>query len=337
MSKNVEQEIQYDSFNISLLCCMAEVGINIQKAIAFLATDVIGIPTETVYGLAANAFDAQLVARIFAVKNRPTFDPLIVHTFSLEEVEKLVTSFPSPLKKLAEAFWPGPLTLLLPKKNVIPDIVTSGLLQVAIRIPAHPLTLNLLQNLSFPLAAPSANPFGYVSPTTAQHVIDQLGAKIPYVLDGGPCSIGLESTIVGMEENKVMVYRLGGLKIEQIESVVGNVTLKIQQHSNPTAPGMLDSHYAPLKKLFAGIKEQLFDTFQAEQPFIINFQNSIEDYPTDLQLVLSKTGNLEEAAANLFSYLRLADNSSASIIIAELLPEIGLGRAVNDRLRRGSN
>jgi len=316
---------------------MAEVGNDIQKAKAFLATDVIGIPTETVYGLAANAFDAQLVARIFAVKNRPTFDPLIVHTFSLEEVEKLVTLFPSPLKKLAETFWPGPLTLLLPKKNEIPDIVTSGLPQVAIRIPAHPLTLNLLQNLSFPLAAPSANPFGYVSPTTAQHVIDQLGTKIPYVIDGGPCSIGLESTIVGMEENKVTIYRMGGLKIEQIESIVGNVTLKIQQHSNPTAPGMLDSHYAPLKKLYAGIKEELFETFQAEQPFIINFQNSIEDYPTEFQLILSKTGNIEEAAANLFSYLRLADKSSASKIIAEMLPEIGLGRAVNDRLKRACN
>jgi len=315
---------------------MAEVGTDIQKAIHFLADNVIGIPTETVYGLAANGYDAALVARIFAVKNRPTFDPLIVHTHSITAVDEFAFLTHPSLIKLAQTFWPGPLTLLLPKKDSIPELVTSGLPQVAVRIPAHPLTLGLLNNLPFPLAAPSANPFGYVSPTTAQHVIDQLGSKIPYVLDGGPCSIGLESTIVGIENNQVIVYRLGGLQIEQIEATIGKVTLKIQQHANPTAPGMLDSHYAPSKKLFAGVKAALFVAHKSEHPFIINFQHSIEDYPTELQLVLSRTGNLEEAATHLFSFLRLADQSKASIIVAEMLPEIGLGRAVNDRLRRAS-
>jgi L-threonylcarbamoyladenylate synthase len=315
---------------------MAEIGLDIEKARTFLADNVIGIPTETVYGLAANAFDARLVAKIFEVKNRPTFDPLIVHAHSTDEVIKLVKHFPLPLRDLADAFWPGPLTLLLPKSDLIPDIVTSGLPQVAVRIPAHALTLDLLRSLPFPLAAPSANPFGYVSPTTAKHVTDQLGQKIPYVLDGGPCRVGLESTIVGIENNCVTVYRLGGLQVEQIEAIVGNVQLKIQQHSNPSAPGMLDNHYAPSKQLFAGNKNILFNRFKGLSPFIINFQHYISDYAEDLQLVLSPDANMQEAAVNLFSFLRIADQSNAQVIIAELLPDLGLGKAINDRLERGS-
>ncbi|MES2733756.1 MAG: L-threonylcarbamoyladenylate synthase, partial [Bacteroidota bacterium] len=187
----------------------ARIGTNISHAIDLLQQgEVVAIPTETVYGLAGNALNTKAVARIFSVKNRPTFDPLIIHTNSLEKVLQFVDEMPAQAKTLAQACWPGPLTLLLPRKDSIPDLVTSGLDTVAVRIPNHSLTLSLLEALEFPLAAPSANPFGYISPTTAEHVYNQLGKKIPYILDGGPCLVGIESTIVGFEDGEPTIYRL---------------------------------------------------------------------------------------------------------------------------------
>jgi L-threonylcarbamoyladenylate synthase len=198
---------------------MAQIETDIEKAKALLESgELVAIPTETVYGLAGNALNPDAVAKIFSVKNRPSFDPLIIHTDSLEKVRKFTLDIPAPLDRLAAHFWPGPLTLLLPKKPIVPDLVTSGLDTVAVRIPQHTLTLSLLEALDFPLAAPSANPFGYISPTTAAHVQDQLGDKIPYILDGGPSQVGLESTIVGLENGEVVVYRLGGLEVAAIES-----------------------------------------------------------------------------------------------------------------------
>ena len=232
---------------------MAIIGTDINKASFFLKEGkLVAIPTETVYGLAANAFNSDAVAGIFEAKNRPTFDPLIVHTYNLEKVNEFVTHIHPELLKLANAFWPGPLTLLLPKKNTIPDLVTSGLDTVGVRIPNHPITLSLLSQLNFPLAAPSANPFGYISPTTAIHVNNQLGLKIPYILDGGACKIGLESTIVGEENGEIIIYRLGGLTIEAIKTVVGKVSVQLNQSSNPKAPGQLKSHYAPKKPIYIG-------------------------------------------------------------------------------------
>ena len=207
---------------------MAEIGKDIQKAKDFLEKDeLVAIPTETVYGLAANALNPIAVAKIFEAKERPTFDPLIVHTHSLQEVYKFVTNIHPALLKLAEAFWPGPLTLLLPKKEIIPSLVTSGLDRVGVRVPNHSLTLDLLSQLNFPLAAPSANPFGYISPTTAMHVEKQLGTKIPYILDGGSCEVGLESTIVGEENGEIIIYRLGGLSVDEIETIVGKVSMQL--------------------------------------------------------------------------------------------------------------
>jgi L-threonylcarbamoyladenylate synthase len=175
-----------------------KIGLDVALAAQWLhASEPVAIPTETVYGLAGNALDVAAVARIFEVKNRPTFDPLIVHVASVAAVKAHVIDFPAAARQLAAHFWPGPLTLLLPKQPHIPDLVTAGLPRVAIRVPVHPLTRTLLERLPFPLAAPSANPFGYISPTTAQHVYDQLNGLIPYILDGGPCQVGLESTIVG--------------------------------------------------------------------------------------------------------------------------------------------
>ena len=294
------------------------------------------IPTETVYGLAGNAFSSDAVIKIFEVKNRPTFDPLIVHVSSLQRVAEITTHIPPKAVRLAEAFWPGPLTLLLEKRPVIPDIVTSGLPAVAVRIPDHPLTLELLDSLSFPLAAPSANPFGYVSPTTARHVDDQLGMKIAYILDGGDCHIGIESTIIGFKEEQPEIYRLGGISVEELEFVIGKVSVRRYSSSRPEAPGSLESHYAPGKKLIlADILSEEVSTGN-KPPGWIRFNKPDPGVPLENQVILSPEGDLKEAAKNLFSALRKMDEFDVPYIIAELVPEEGLGRAINDRLRRAA-
>lgn len=294
------------------------------------------IPTETVYGLAANAFDVQAVAKIFEAKNRPEFDPLIVHTHSLEAVYDFVEDIHPELLKLAETFWPGPLTLLLPRQDNIPDLITSGLGRVGVRVPAHLLSLSLLRELDFPLAAPSANPFGYISPTTAAHVEKQLGDKIAYILDGGSCEVGLESTIVGEEDNRIIIYRLGGLSVDAIESVVGNVSIQLNQSSNPKAPGQLKSHYAPRKPLYIGnITELQKEHAQRKAAYLI-FGEEPPELKNQLVKNLSPTQNYKEAAANLFAYLRELDESEAEVILCDLLPGMSLGLAINDRLRRAA-
>jgi L-threonylcarbamoyladenylate synthase len=314
---------------------MAEIGIDIDKAKSFLDRgQLIGLPTETVYGLAGNAFNDAAVLKIFQVKNRPSFDPLIAHTNSLEKVKTFVKDIPDVALDLAEAFWPGPLTLLLPKKKRIPLLLTSGLKTVAVRIPDHPLTKELLEQLDYPLAAPSANPFGYVSPTTAQHVQDQLGESIPYILDGGPCRVGIESTIIGFENNKPVVYRLGGKRIDEIEKLIGTVRIRTNMSSDPAAPGMLKSHYAPTKRVVVGNLEELISKLNPLKVAVISFQKDYPEVPENHKFILSKSGNIDEAAANLFSAMRKMDKTAANCIIAEYVPESGLGKAINDRLKR---
>jgi L-threonylcarbamoyladenylate synthase len=315
---------------------MSKIGIDIEKAKQILQQGgLVAIPTETVYGLATNALDETAILKIFEAKNRPHFDPLIIHTNSIEKVKRYVNNFPAWAEQIANAFWPGALTLLLPKKDVVPDLVTSGLPQVAVRIPNHPLTLQLLSNLDFPLAAPSANPFGYVSPTTTAHVAAQLQNKVDYILDGGTCEVGIESTIVGFEENKVTIYRLGGIAIEDIEKVVGKIEIKINQSSNPQAPGMLKSHYAPLKPLFIDD----IDTFIKKNPTkrigVISFNTTYPIEKKNLK-ILSPSSDLKEAAHNLFAAIRDLDASDVEIIVAEKFPETFLGKAINDRLERAS-
>jgi L-threonylcarbamoyladenylate synthase len=313
------------------------IGTDIQAAIQYLSQGaVVAIPTETVYGLAANALDINAVTRVFEVKNRPSFDPLIVHIADINALDSLVLSTPEPLMQLAQRFWPGPLTLLLPKKALVPDLVTSGSERVAIRIPNHPLTLALLQALDFPLAAPSANPFGYISPTTAQHVQDQLGLAVPYILDGGPCQVGLESTIVGMEDNIPVVYRKGGLSVEAIESLIGPVKVMAQSSSRPEAPGMLHSHYAPRKRLYLGDIDTLLNNFQGNKLGILTFNHLVQQNETNYVLDLSPSGDLSEAARNLFGYLRTLDQQAVDFIIASKVPDHGLGKAINDRLTRAA-
>ncbi len=318
---------------------MAQIGKDIAAAKAFLEKgQLVGIPTETVYGLAGNALDPEAAALIFETKNRPGFDPLILHTSSIERVGDFVREFPEQLRVLAEKFWPGPLTLLLPRKAIVPDLVTSGLDRVAVRVPRHPLTLALLEELSFPLAAPSANPFGYISPTRPSHVEAQLGEGIPYILDGGACTVGLESTIVGLENGQIVVYRLGGLEITEIEKLVGPAKIKDHSSSNPAAPGQLDSHYAPRKPFVLGDLHDLIreKKAQGENFAVLSFSEIFPDLDSGKQIALSPSENLHEAAKNLFAAMRELDESSATVILAELMPEIGLGRAINDRLRRAA-
>jgi L-threonylcarbamoyladenylate synthase len=308
---------------------------NIMKAADIIKSGgLVSFPTETVYGLAANAFDPVAVAKIFKVKERPTFDPLIVHTSSLEKANKFVDEIPEKACKLADKFWPGPLTLILKKTAIIPDIVTSGLDTVAVRVPNHPLTLKLLKSIDFPLAAPSANPFGYVSPTSAAHVNEQLGDKIEYVLDGGDCQIGIESTIVEFDDEEVTILRLGGCKIEDIEASIGKVILNSNSSSNPVAPGMMESHYSPLTPIVIGDIDELIVENSNKKIGILSFKTAYESAEGSHQFILSEKGDIDEAATRLFTGLRKLDSLNLQLIVSEYVPDEGLGKAINDRLKR---
>ncbi len=316
---------------------MAEIGKDILKAKQLLESgDLVAIPTETVYGLAGNALDPAAVVKIFSVKNRPHFDPLIVHVSDLNQANNFIESIPEKAIKLANLFWPGPLTLLLKKKSIVPDLVTAGMDTVGIRCPDHALTQSLLQSLSFPLAAPSANPFGYVSPTNPTHVNDQLGNRLDYILDGGECRVGIESTIVGFENDEAVIFRLGGLSVEAIEKEIGKVTIQLNSSSNPKAPGQLKSHYAPQKKVVLGNLSELIKKYDSKKIGILAYSKKQENINPNHQIVLSESGSTEEAAQRLFSALRELDKKDFEIILAELVPETGLGKAINDRLHRAA-
>lgn len=317
----------------------AKTGTDLQHAVSVLsAGGLVAIPTETVYGLAANALDVRATLRIFEAKKRPSFDPLIVHLHDVEAMSRYASAIPAAAEMLALAFWPGPLTLVLPRKDIIPDVITSGLPTVGLRVPRHPLTLALLGQLPFPLAAPSANPFGYISPTTAQHVADQLGEAVDYILDGGPCTVGVESTIVGFEEDAPVVYRLGGLTLEDIRRIVPSVRIRLSASSNPVAPGMLDSHYAPRKPLLLGDLQVMSAKYKDLKTGVLTFSGvgALECNPVQTE-VMSQAGDLFEAAAGLFAALRRLDAGPAEIILAETVPEQSIGLAINDRLRRAAH
>lgn len=313
----------------------ALIGTDIHKAAEFLKQGrVVGIPTETVYGLAANALNTVAVANIFRIKNRPDFDPLIVHIADKSQVVLYASQFPEKAKILADAFWPGPLTLVLPKREIIPFSVTSGLDTVGLRVPRHELTLELLKMLSFPLAAPSANPFGYISPTTAQHVADQLGDFIPYILDGGPSSVGVESTIVGFNESFYpVIYRKGMITHQMIEKVVGKTEILAHSRSNPKAPGMLTSHYAPRTPLKLLNKD--LEVIEDNAGFL-GFDAYHPQIPKKNQVLLAPSGNIYEAARNLYASLRLLDQQGLDVIYYNEINDIPGADALNDRLIRAS-
>ncbi len=314
---------------------MGIIGTDIKKAAKILSEGgLVAIPTETVYGLAANAFNEEAVTAIFKVKNRPSFDPLITHITKGTKLNELASEIPEKAKILLEKYWPGPLTIVLPKTKKINDLVTSGLDSAAFRIPNHPITHTLLESVPFPLVAPSANPFTFVSPTTAQHVADQLGNNVDYILDGGSCSIGLESTIVSFTTNTPKILRLGGLGAEEIEQVIGPIKIQTYSSSAPEAPGMLTSHYSPGKPLLVGNIEQLIEENKEKKIGIISFKKV---FPTYINDVLTPSENLAEAAQNLFKSLRWMANQPVDIILTEFVPNHGLGRAINDRLIRASS
>ena len=318
---------------------MAIISIDTDLAAEYLQKgEIVAIPTETVYGLAGNAFNNNAVSKIFDAKKRPYFNPLIVHTNSIDKVFEFA-NLAGPALALAQKFWPGPLTLLVPKKDNIPDLVTAGSPVIAVRIPAHPITLQLLEKIDFPLAAPSANPFGYVSPTTAEHVASQLGDVIPFILDGGPCAVGLESTIAGFDfADNLLIYRIGGIPIEELERATGKKAVLVNEMDKlPTAPGMLKNHYATVTPLLRGNINEMIRNYPPEKTGIISFKTTYPEVPIYQQMILSHTGDLKEAARNLFAALRKLDTLGLDIILAEEFPETGLGSAINDRLKKAES
>lgn len=317
---------------------MSIISKDISKAITLLNNEeLVAIPTETVYGLAGNIYSKKAINAIFKTKKRPLFNPLIVHIANIDYLETIVAEVPEKARRLANAFWPGPITLVLKKKPTIPDLITAGKTTVAVRIPNHPMTLELLTKLDFPLAAPSANPFNRISPTTAQHVEGYFKNEIKMVLDGGPCQKGIESTIIGFENGEPIVYRLGSTSIEDLEAVVGKVEIKNKKEAAPEAPGMLERHYAPKTKtvLTSHLTETLED-YKDLRIGLLTYNDILNDDAIDFKIVLSESKNLEEAASKLYDALHQLDHQNLDIIIAEQLPDYGLGKSINDRLFRAT-
>ncbi len=306
------------------------------------ADEVVGMPTETVYGLAGNALNASSVRKIFAVKGRPLIDPLIVHFSDLQAAEAHIKTNDS-VRQLAAAFWPGPLTMVVPKQASIPDLVTAGLPSVAIRVPQHPVFRNILERLDFPLAAPSANPFGYVSPTLASHVAHTLGSRIQAVLDGGPCDFGLESTIIDLRNPQApAILRHGPITVAQINQVL---QVEVTSHIGATndadaqsAPGLLTKHYSPKARVTLLRHGETLTANTAPESAIALVSNQKPTWHTDQPNIfwLSETGALNEIAHNLFELIQRLDRQGYQQLWIEQAAEEGLGQAINDRLRRAA-
>jgi L-threonylcarbamoyladenylate synthase len=305
---------------------------------------LVAFPTETVYGLGANALDPIAAAKIFEAKKRPFFDPLIVHVSSISDIENIAEKFSILEQKLAEKFWPGPLTLILKKKKTVPDIVTAGLPTVAVRMPAHETARRLIMEAGCPIAAPSANLFGSISPTRAEHVLSQLGESIDMILEGGNCSVGVESTIIKCENGMPVLLRPGGLSVEEIEKVAGKSvnykTDNLSTENNIESPGQLPYHYSPSTPLFLikHIEQKLIDELlkNKKKAGLLAFKKPLDNLPFKKIEILSADGNMIEAAANLFSYLHNLDAAGLDIIFAEMVPENGLGKAIMDRLNKAA-
>ena len=308
----------------------ADLATDQDRAAALLrAGELVAFPTETVYGLGADAANGAAVAAIFAAKQRPAFNPLISHLHETSSVEAFAV-WNEAARALAQAFWPGALTLVLPRTMdcAIAQIASAGLDTVALRVPSHPDAHALLAAAARPIAAPSANLSGRVSPTTAAHVADELGDRVAMILDGGPCAVGVESTVVGFHQGRSVLLRPGGVSMEQLEAVVGELSLP-HDTATPSSPGQLASHYAPIKPLRLNVGRV------AAGESLLGFGPDCAG-PHDQSLNLSRTGDLVEAAANLFAMLRQLDQAPGQSIAVAPVPEHGLGRAINDRLRRAA-
>jgi L-threonylcarbamoyladenylate synthase len=305
----------------------------LERAAALLRKGgVVAFPTETVYGLGASAFDVRAVARIFEIKGRPEFDPLIVHVLDEQMLATVVSEVPPEARLLIDRFWPGPLTLILRKHGSVPSLVTAGLPTVAVRMPAHPVAQALLRHAGLPLAAPSANPFGYLSPTRAEHVARLLGERVDAVVNGGPSEHGVESTILMLDPRPVLL-RPGAITIEAIEAVIGPVARALDDAEAPLAPGRLPQHYAPHTPIrivdFADVSPE-----ERVRAAGIGFVAAPDGYAQGR--VLAPHGSLRKAAAALFELLHELDVLALERIDVEPVPEEGLGVAIMDRLRRAS-
>ena len=310
---------------------MIKIGKNIDFAKDKLDKGgLVAIPTETVYGLGGNALNLESIDKIFNLKNRPSNDPLICHTNSISKIEKYVNEIPDEAYKLAEKFWPGPITLIFEKNDIIPNKTTSNLNTVGFRIPNKEITLDLLNNLDYPLSAPSANKFGYISPTRTEHILKNFNQGIDYILDGGKCELGIESTIIGFENKNTIVYRLGSLVVEDIEKCIGDITIYSNEES---FPGSFKSHYSPSKKLYLGDINMLIEKFKNKRVGILCFDKYYEFIKEENQILLSKNSSLLEASKNLYSSLYELDNmKNIDIILSSLVEDTLIGRTINNRL-----
>jgi L-threonylcarbamoyladenylate synthase len=300
--------------------------------------EIVALPTETVYGLAADALNAIAVAKIFEAKERPRFDPLIVHLPDRDWLEK-VADLPAQdrqlILKLADKFWPGPFTMVLPKRQIIPEIVTAGLDTVAVRVSAHPLFSEIIREFGKPLAAPSANRFGRVSPTAAQHVLDDLQDRITLIIEGGPTAHGIESTIVAIRDGKIDILRRGPITAEQL-SELAKIDI-VAAGEKVSVPGQLPSHYAPKTPLRLIGDTKLFSPDKDQRVGLLAWNPVKPGRNFAAVRYLSERQDLREAAANLFRYLRELDALDLDVILAERVPSQGLGAAIMDRLRRGAH
>lgn len=294
--------------------------------------EVIAFPTETVYGLGAVAYDPLAVAKIFEVKLRPRFDPLIVHLDGRSRLEEYVESIPPQAERLIEAFWPGPLTMIFRKRPVIPDIVTAGLPTVGVRVPSHPVALELIRTLNKPIAAPSANQFGYMSPTRVHHVARSFAERVPLVLDGGNSKHGIESTIISFYEDGVVLHRHGAITVEELSEHV-RIIDREKSSTICEAPGELPYHYSPMKPLH--LINGPSDATCANSSYLA-FQEPQRPLEARYVKVLSPIGDLREAASNFFSFLIELDRDDIDMIYAERIPEKGIGRAIMERLKKAS-
>jgi L-threonylcarbamoyladenylate synthase len=293
---------------------------------------IVAIPTETVYGLAGNAFNEAAVAKIFAAKERPFFDPLIVHIAELDELENLAAEIPENAKRLAKEFMPGPLTLVLPKKENVPNLTTGGLSTVAVRMPKKQIARGIIKLAGFPLAAPSANMFQHLSPTSAEHVIEQLAGKIDGIVDGGICEVGVESTVVGFENALPVIYRPGAITEEMITECLGIEVLGLGNALCPS-PGMLEKHYSPNTSLCLELPSNV-----PPNCGLLVFGKLPENAAHFAKaLNLSESENLTEAAANLYGMLHKLDSCGLNKIYASRLPPVGIGVAINDRLTKAAH
>ena len=300
--------------------------------------EIVALPTETVYGLAADALNPIAIAKIFEAKGRPRFDPLIVHIPGqdwFEKIADLPTQDRQLVLQLAKKFWPGPFTMVLPKHEIVPEIVTAGLDTVAVRISAHPIFSEIVQAFGKPLAAPSANRFGRISPTTAKHVRDELDGQIPLIIDAGPTTHGIESTIVAVRDGKIDILRRGPITSEQL-SMFGKVGIATDR-DRISAPGQLPSHYAPKTPLRVVDDLKSFTPLANQRCALLAWNPIANDERFVAIRNLSEGQDLREAAANLFRYLRELDALDVDLIVAERVPLEGLGAAILDRLQRASH